>query len=190
MEFVGIKNLLLKCRITKRQCLTFLNPCCRWLCGCDVNLMLPGSGNLCGNTTHDILLCKHINKSVVILFRHKITTICIHTFLKDIGYLSEVGTECCKHSLLILIRCTSRLYFSLWLILIRLSSNRGIYRLGKFLLPSLGSLLSFDGIGKFLDFSLHSAVGFLILGRKVTILVLVGIHKVLCCFPHLCSLLN
>ena len=160
MELEGIQIDLVECCITKGKRTTLFNPCGCWLGSCDIDLMFPGCGNLGSKTTHDILFLKYIDKSLIILNRNKITAIGIYTFLHHIADLTEVWTKCCKHCLFILVRCSAFLLFSHALcIAVRLSCDRGINRLWKFLLPSLGSLLTLDGISEFLNLSLHLVIG-------------------------------
>ena len=189
MQLEGIQIFLVKGRITKSQCTAFLDPCrCRFGC-CNVDLMLSGSGNLCSQTAHDVLLIQNIDQSAVILLRNQITAVCIHAFLQDIGNLAEVAPHGIQHCLSVLIGGTA----GLWLLLspgIRLSGQRLVDRLAQFLLPLLCFPVSVDRLRQVLNLHLHSFIGGIILRRQHTIFILMGIHKILCSLPHLCPLFH
>ncbi|MPM77905.1 hypothetical protein SDC9_124914 [bioreactor metagenome] len=90
MKFVGIQIDLREGCITKGQCLALINPCSCRFCSCNINLSLTRCGNGMTQLTNDIFVFQPINQPRVILFWNQVSTICINTFLQDIGYITEV----------------------------------------------------------------------------------------------------
>ena len=189
MQFKSIQILLVKGRIPKGQRTAFLDPCrCRFGC-CNVDLMLSGSGNLCSQTAHDVLLIQNIDQSAVILLRNQIAAVRIHAFLQDIGYLTEIASHSIQHCLSVLIGSTA----GLWFLLssgIRSACKRRIHRPVQLLFSLLCFLVTVNGLRQILDFCLHLLISGTVLRRKHTIFILMGIHKILRSLPHLCSLFD
>ena len=104
------------------------------------------------------------------------------TFLQDVGYLTEVGTKCLKHTSLIFIRSTTGLC-RLLSCSNRLRSERLVYRLIELCLQCFLSFQTSDFFAKVSDFLFHSGVGCIILGSKSTFLGTVRIKKCLCSIP-------
>nr|DAD76428.1 MAG TPA: hypothetical protein [Siphoviridae sp. ctP6p7] len=182
MEFVRIQKDLTEGRIRKLKCAAFLNPCCSRLGRCNIDFVLAGSGNLMAQLTHDVLFIQNIDKTMVIFLRNKVAAIGIDTFLQDVGYLTEVGTKCLKHTSLIFIRSTTGLC-RLLSCSNRLRSERLVYRLIELCLQCFLSFQTSDFFAKVSDFLFHSGVGCIILGSKSTFLGTVRIKKCLCSIP-------
>ena len=189
MKLMCIQNLLVKSRIPKSQCPAFLNPACRRLGSCNIDLVLPGSHDPCGKTAHDILFIQNINQSSVILLRNQITAVGIHSLLKGIGNLAEVASQCIQHCPAVFIRSTS----CLWLTLaacIRLPGQRLVYRLVQVLFHFLCLAVAVNRLCQILNLRFHSLISCTVLRRQNTIFILMGIHKILCSFPNLSSFLH
>nr|DAM78833.1 MAG TPA: hypothetical protein [Caudoviricetes sp.] len=190
MKLVGIQKNLREGSVTKGQCASLLNPGCRRFGGCDVDFMLTGSGNLCGELTHDVLLVEYINQTVIVLLRYQITAIGIHAFLQYIGYLLEVGAERLEHTLTVLIRGTSGLGLFIAVSLHRLCHNGSVHRLIEGVLHFLHCLHTVDFSADILDLLLHSSIGLGILLGEQAVLVTLGFHEGLCSLPCLVALLT
>ena len=182
MELVGIQQNLVEGRIRKLKCAAFLNPCCSRLGRCNIDFVLAGSGNLMAQLTHDVLFIQNINKAMVIFLRNKVAAIDIDTFLQDIGYLTEIGTKCLKHTSFIFIRSTTGLC-RLLSSSDRLRSERLVYRLIELCLQCFLSFQTSDFLAKVSNFLFHSGVGRIILGSKSTFLGTVRIKKCFCSIP-------
>ena len=189
MKLMCIQDLLVKSRIPKSQCPAFLDPACRRLGSRNIDLVLSGSHDPCGKTAHDIFFIQNINQPSVILLRNQITAVGIHALLKGIGNLAEVASQCIQHCPAVFIRSTS----CLWLTLaacIRLPGQRLVYRLVQVLFHFLSLAVAVNRLCQILNLRFHSLIGCTVLRRQNTIFILMGIHKILCSFPNLSSLLH
>ena len=189
MKLMCIQNLLVKGRIPESQCPAFLDPACRRLGSCNIDLVLPGSHNPCSKTAHDILFIQNVNQSSIILFRNQITAVGIHALLKGIGNLAEVASQCIQHCPAVFIRSTS----CLWLTLatcIRLPGQRLVYRLVQLLLPFLSLAAAVNCLCQIINLRFHPLIGCTVLRRQHPVFILMGIHKILCSFPNLSSFLH
>lgn len=184
MEFVRIQKDLTEGRIRKLKCATFLNPCSRRFRSSDVNLMLTGSRDSVSKTSHDVFFGKNINQTTVIFLRHKVATISVHTFLQNIGYLTKVGAECLKHTILVFIRSTTSFCRFIGGRIPRLRSERLVYRLIKLGLQCFLSFKTSNFLTKIGDFLFHSGISSIVLGSKSTFLGTVRIEKCLGSIPR------
>ncbi len=190
MELVGIQIDLGELRITPGKFLALVNPRCRRLGGCDVDFTLTTGSNGVTQLTEDILFLQSLNQTGIILFGNKIAAVSINALGQNIADLSEVGTECLKHTVLVSIRSTSglRLLVMCGIAVHRLFRNRSRGRLGELGIHSGHSLHTLDFSTEVLNLLLHLCIGLCILIGKQTVLVALGFHKCLCSLPSLVTL--
>ncbi len=190
MELVGIQVDLGELRITPGKFLTFVNPRCRRLCSCDVDFTLAAGSDGVTQLTEDVLFLQSLNQTGIILFGNKVTAVSVNALLENIADLSEVGTECFKHTVLVSIRSTSglRLLVMCGIAVHRLFCNRSRGRLGKLGIHSGHSLHTLNFSTVVLNLLLHLCIGLCILIGKQTVLVVLGFHKSLCSLPSLVTL--
>ena len=178
MELVCIHDLLVKGCITKSQCSSLINPCCCRFGCCNVDLVFPGSCDHSSKTTHDILLFQNLDQSAVVLNRNQITAVGIHTFLQDIGHLTEIGTHGSEHGLSVFIRSTSGFLFRVSSCCIWFSCQRRINRLGQFCFPLLYPLGTRDRICQSIELCFHVHVSCCIIFGQSPLLILMCIKEI------------
>ena len=188
-QLVGIDGDLSECRIGEGQLTALLYPQCSRLGGCHIDLMQTGCGQLVAECSHDVVLGQYIHQSGIVLFRNKVAAIRIHTFLQEIGYLSEVGAECCDHVTSVLVGCSSGLFLRLSC-LHRFSGQRSIDGLGQCLFHLLFSLHPLDLSCEIRDLLFHVLIGAVVLIGHGAVFCSVAFRKVLCCFPRFLSLFH
>ena len=185
MELVGIQKDLTKGCITKGKSSTFLDPSCRRLGSRDVDLMLTGSRDDVAQAAHDVLFGKNIDEAGVVLLRHKIAAVSVHTFLQNIGHLLEVGAECLEHTFAVFIGRTPRFRLCLAVCSHRLCHDRRVHRLIQLILHCFHLLHTLNLGTVVLDFLFHVRIGSGIFRRKQTVLVTLALHKCFCALPCL-----
>ena len=188
MELVCIQKDLTEGRIRKLKSTAFFDPCSCRFGSSDVDLMLTGSCDSVSKTSHDIFFGKNINQTTVIFFWHKVAAIGINTFLQNIGYLTEVGTERLKHTILVFIRSTTSFCRFIGGRIPRLRSERLVYRLIKLGFQCFLSFKTSNFLTKICDFLFHSGISSIVLGSKCTFLGTMRIEKCLCSIPRCIAL--
>ena len=189
MELVGIEDNLVEGCVTEGQCATFLNPQSRGLGSGDVDFPLTAGGEFRAEIADDVLLGQDVDKAAVVFLRHKITAICVHALLQNIGHIAEVGADSGKDSRAIGIAGTS--------LFLRHSGSRiglvhdGLRRgLGKFRIDGGLSLHALHILAESHHISLHLIVGCGILGREIAFLVTMAVKEGFRTFPEFCPLVT
>ena len=186
MELVRVENDLVEGRVPEGELCPLLNPRCGGLCGGNVDLMLPACGNHRRKRAQDVLLIQNVNETLIVFLGDEIAAVCIHAFLQDVLHLPKVRTESFEHRRAVCLACTSRSFC------IERSprhiGNRRRHRLCKLRVENRLTLHALDVLAKRKHLAFHLLVRFGILCRKTTVLF-VRIQKLLCLFPHFCTLL-
>ena len=112
MELVRVENDLVEGRIAEGERCAFLNPRCRRLRGCDVDLVLAARRDRRRQGTQDVFLAEYVNETLVVFLRHEITAACIRAFLQDVLDLPEVRAQRLEHRGVVSITRPARLLFA------------------------------------------------------------------------------
>nr|DAK74381.1 MAG TPA: hypothetical protein [Caudoviricetes sp.] len=186
VEFVCVEDDLVEGRVPEGERRTFLNPRCRRFGGGNVDLVLPARCDDRRKRTQDVLFIQNVDETFVIFLENEIASAGIRPFLQDVLHLPKVRTESFEHRRAVCLACTPRLFCIE-------RSPRSVgdccrYRLCKLRLKNRLTLYALDVLAKREYLVLHLLIRLGILCRKTTVLF-VRIQKLLCLFPHFCTLL-
>ena len=185
MELVGIQKHLIEGCVPKGQRFSFLNPRCCRLGGCDVDLMLAGSGDGGPQLAQDVLFLQPLDQTAVILVRNQIPAGRIKPDPKLIGRILEPGAEAVQHRALIFIGGSNGLRCC---VVAGIHKNGLLDRLAHLGIIILELLQAIDLSTEIYNLCLQLLILGNFLGRKQSVLPTVRIQISLCVVPCLCAL--